>query len=196
MISGRNTTSDCRSIDVRRWQRAGVLTPGYAGSWQWSIGGEVTASIRYRVEAGRVVLSYRVRSYGGQWEDVEEPVRLETTPCRYGGIRYWFRCPAVGCGRRVAILYGAGRYFACRHCYHLAYSSQREGASDRAMRRADKLRARLGWEPGILNGEGGKPKWMRWRTYERLSEQAERFTDQSMLALAARLRGVRSLLGD
>ncbi len=25
------------------------------------------------------------------------------------------------------------------------------------------------WEPGILNGHGGKPKGMHWRTYERLT---------------------------
>jgi hypothetical protein len=68
-------------------------------------------------------------------------------------------------GRRVAILY-AGGIFACRCCYQLAYASSREDAGGRATRRADRLRARLGWEPGILNGEGGKPKWMRWRTFE------------------------------
>ena len=74
-----------------------------------------------------------------------------------------FICPAAGCGRRVAILYGGG-IFACRHCHQLAYFSSREDAGDRAARRrAERLRARLGWEPGILNGEGGKPKWMRWR---------------------------------
>src|ERR1700730_10930955 len=71
------------------------------------------------------------------------------------------------CGRRVAILYGGG-IFACRRCYRLAYASSRENAGGRATRRADRLRARLAWEPGILNGEGGKPKWMRWRTFERL----------------------------
>jgi hypothetical protein len=74
-----------------------------------------------------------------------------------------FICPAAGCGRRVATLYGDG-IFACRRCYRLAYFSSRDDVGDRAARRADRLRARLGWELGILNGEGGKPKWMRWRT--------------------------------
>lgn len=40
--------------------------------------------------------------------------------------------------------------------------------SNRATRRADRLRERLGWEPGILNGTGDKPKGMHWRTSERL----------------------------
>jgi hypothetical protein len=71
------------------------------------------------------------------------------TPCNLGGWRAWFICPAVGCGRRVAILYGGG-IFACRHCYRLADASSREDAGGRATRRADRLRARLGWHPGIL----------------------------------------------
>jgi hypothetical protein len=37
-----------------------------------------------------------------------------------------------------------------------------------ASTRADKLRKRLGWEAGILNGDGGKPKGMHWKTYQRL----------------------------
>jgi len=32
----------------------------------------------------------------------------------------------------------------------------------------DKLRERLRWGPGLLNGKEWKPKWMRWRTYHRL----------------------------
>jgi hypothetical protein len=178
------TTDSCHSIDVRRWQRAGTLWPGSWRSWQWSRDGEVTASIQVRAEADRVVLAYRYREHGGDWEDIEEPVRLDTTDCHYGGSRTWFRCPAVGCGRRVAILYGAGRYFACRRCYGLAYSSQRENAGDRAMRRADNIRIRLGGEPGILNPFPDKPKWMRWRTYDRLQGQADELAERSLLAVA------------
>jgi hypothetical protein len=68
----------------------------------------------------------------------------------------------------VAILYGGG-IFACRQCYQLAYASSREGPDGRAIRRADRIRSRLGWEPGILNGSGDKPKWMRWSTFNRLT---------------------------
>jgi hypothetical protein len=50
----------------------------------------------------------------------------------------------------------------------LAYPSQCENIGDRATRKADKIRDRMGWEPGILNSEGLKPKGMHWKTYERL----------------------------
>jgi hypothetical protein len=48
------------------------------------------------------------------------------------------------------------------------------------------LRAQLGWEPGILNGEGGKPKWMRWRTFERLAAEHDAFVGASLAAMAMR----------
>ncbi|PNE12829.1 MAG: hypothetical protein CR217_00955 [Beijerinckiaceae bacterium] len=62
-------------------------------------------------------------------------------------------CNLGGCGFRVTMLSG-GVIFACWHCYRLAYASSREDLCDRLARRADRLRARLDWEPGILNGNG------------------------------------------
>jgi hypothetical protein len=180
------TTDDYRAIDVRRWQRDGLLTAGRAFGWQWSRDGKVVASIQVRVETDRVWLIYRHQSGGGgEWKDKNYPVWLDWTPCNLGGRRPWFRCPASGCGRRMAILYGGG-IFACRHCYRLAYPSQRETWNGRALRRADRIRARLGWVPGILNGGGLKPKSMHWRTFERLSAEHDVFVEQSLAGTALR----------
>lgn len=118
-----------------------------------------------RSEADFVVLSYRRQPAGGEWRDEEYRVQIVRTACNLGGgSRLWFLCPAAGCGlraagcgRRVAILYGGG-IFACRHCHQLAYASAREDAGDRAARKADRLRERLDWEPGILNGCGSCSK--------------------------------------
>src|SRR5687767_9620434 len=107
------TTDDYRRLDVRCWQRAGVLRPGYWGGWQWTRDGEQVASIQMRTGQDRVTLIYRHRAGGGVWKDEQYPVRIERTSCNLGGARAWFICPAVGCGRRVAILYG-GAIFACR----------------------------------------------------------------------------------
>ena len=121
----KDTIDDYRSIDVRRWKRDGLLSPHQSFGWQWSRHGEVVASIRVRTEPGRVILTYRHRSGNEDWKEESYPVYLDWTACHLGGQRPWFLCPARGCGRRVAILYGGG-IFACRHCYQLAYPSQRE----------------------------------------------------------------------
>ena len=113
-------------------------------------------------------------------------MRLLTTPCNYGGERQWFACPAVGCGRRVAKLYG-GRVFACRLCHELAYPSQREAEHDRLARRADAIRARLGWEPGLDGLQGGRPKGMHRRTFERLSSEVEWLSDRAEAVFAVHM---------
>lgn len=182
----KDTTSDMRALDVRRLQRDGLLTPGRAFGWNWSRNGETIASIQMRTEAERVILNYRSRSNGDEWKAMEYPVRLEWTACNLGGKRAWFLCPAQGCGRRVAILYG-GSVFACRHCHNLNYQCQRETDDDRAARRADKIRARLQWDAGILNGNGWKPKGMHWRTFERLRAGHDAFVSASLAGMAKRL---------
>jgi len=179
----RSSTDDYRMLDVRRWARAGMLRPGDYGGWQWTRNGEVVAAIRMRAEVDRIVLMYRHRSGGDDWRHEQYPVRVVHTPCNLGGSRPWFVCPAFGCGRRVAILYG-GAIFACRHCYQLAYASAREDAGERAARRAERIRERLGWDSGILNGHGDKPKWMRWRTFYHLVEQHDWLVNRSMQAVA------------
>jgi hypothetical protein len=81
-------------------------------------------------------------------------------------------CPGfvngVGCGRKVAKLYGAGTYFLCRHCYRLAYASQREDRYDRASRWANNIRMRLGGELGTASAFPPRPKGMHRQTYDRL----------------------------
>lgn len=170
----KSTTDDMRSLDIRRIVRAGRLREGHAFNWQWirSADGTVLASIRIEVlNRGSVYLFYKQRGNGEDWREVGFAVGLDWTGCNYGAERPWWRCPARGCGRRVAVLYG-GAIFACRHCHKLAFPSQRETPFDRAIRKAEKNRAVLGWPAGIANGAGPKPKGMHWKTYRRLRWKA------------------------
>jgi hypothetical protein len=173
---GRGKVESCRSIDVNRLHREGCLRPGWAGGWHWTSDGERVASIILRAEADRLHLSYRCRFAGGEWEDVNETVRVVRNPGRFGGSRPYFLCPGVvnglACSRRVVKLYGSGRYFLCRHCYRLGHVSQSEAAWERTLRRANKIRERLGGELGISAPFPPKPKGIWWHTYERLRKQA------------------------
>lgn len=187
---GATCTEDCRSIDIRRWQRDGNLTPGQTLDWQWLQNGNKVAAISVRVETGRLRLIYNYQRNGSDWESLDYPVPLQTTDCHYGGVRYWFTCPAVGCGRKVALLYLGGKYFACRHCYQLAYKSQRETKYDRGYRGADKIRRKLGWQPGIANPPGDKPKGMHWETYDRLHAKHDEYSNDAYLGMMALLKVV------
>ena len=184
---GNDCTDDMRTLDVRKLQRQRLLTPGNSLSWAWSRNGETTATINLVVGADRVTLDYRQRERGGEWRPMNYPVRLAWTGCNFGGWRVWWLCPAAGCGRRAAVLFG-GAVFACRQCHRLAYRCQREADHDRASRRADKLRDRLSWEPGILNGNGLKPKGMHWRTFERLQGEHDDHVTQSLAGIVAKFK--------
>lgn len=88
----------------------------------------------------------------------ENPARLVSTPCRYGGTRWWFLCPICidgkSCHRRVSALYFIdGKGFGCRHCHDLTYRSSQE--SHKADRRHRKLQRHFQRHPDILNFYGG-----------------------------------------
>ena len=98
----------------------------------------------------RVVLLFRYRnSPSAEWEDVQQAVQIDWTLCNFGE-RPWFICPGAACGRRVAVLYGPGRYFLCRHCYDLVYESQRDNATYRALHKAQAIRERLGGSANMM----------------------------------------------
>jgi hypothetical protein len=160
---GKRETCDSMPLDIRKITRKGLLKPGTSFSWQWLLNDHPMAGVSIRVENQTLVLSYRIKSTA---ELVEQRVHTQTTVCHLGGERHWFTCPK--CSQRVAVLYAPGRYFACRKCGGLGYATQKEGLGDRTSTKADKIRMRLGWPVGILNGEGGKPKGMHWKTYQQL----------------------------
>jgi hypothetical protein len=202
----KDTTADYRQLDIRRWQRQGRLV---AGSFYlfWAGGASIKVEVHDLAERFPalppsrellLVLEYTYRHAGGAPVDVRQPVFLEWTPCHYGGERPWFRCSADGCGRRVALLYGAGKYFACRRCCRLVYQSQREDEYQRHLTRANAIRRRLGGGSDALGGFPPKPKGMHWRTYDRLLREcaaAERAADAAFWVRLAQLNAMRDRPG-
>ena len=101
---------------------------------------------------------------------VSSPLHITKTPCHYGGERSWFLCPQ--CGRRVAILYGMFQQLCCRRCATLTYESQNESESDRLLRKARKIRRRLGGSDNMFEEFPPRPRFMRERVYARLRQKA------------------------
>lgn len=175
---GTGTVESTRSIDVMRLRRACFLVSARRAGWRWSYPDGSSANID--IEDGRdaIVLRYRIKSHSEDWKSVEQRVPIRWEQCRFGGERPWFVCDVaangVYCGRRVTKLYGAGRLFACRHCYQLGYVAQRGDRMDRSHHRLARLHRKLGADyDGPDLPPPPKPKWMRWRMYERIAGQIE-----------------------
>lgn len=168
-------------IDVRQLSRSGCLVPGKRFDWQWRDG----CNILIEIERDSIDLLYAI-SHDSQREDVHINVLLSWSSCNYGGKRPWFICPGKGCGRRVAKLYLGRKYFLCRHCHELAYSSQREGKEFRMMNRAQKICQRLGANNCDDLFNVPRPKGMHRRTYETLCDKAEELDFESLLTIFAK----------
>ena len=54
----------------------------------------------------------------------------------------------------------------------------------------------LGWDVGILNLAGGKPKGMHWRTFKRLTAKHNAFVGVSLAGMAKRLKMIKVGLGN
>ena len=191
---GKTCTADMSALDVRKMQRDGLLKPDQSFNLSWTRNGNTLASINIKMGIDSVTLDYRSQRHGGEWKAMNYPVRLTWTACHYGGQRAWWLCPVAGCGRRVAVLFG-GAVFACRHCQRLAYRSQNETVGDRAYRRADNLRDRLGWVPGVIHGAGDKPKGMHWQTFWRLMAIYNDHERQTLAGMAVKLDRLKGRLG-
>ncbi len=182
-FNGKIETNDSLPLDIRKIKRRGLLKGGKSCTWQWLVNDQPVASIQLRVDFDLcLVLSWRVISTG---EVVHQGVTTHTTTCHLGGHRHWFSCPR--CAKRVALLYAPVRNFACRQCCGLGYATQKQSPGDRAATKADKLRQRLGWEVGILNGDGGKPKGMHWATYQRLRSRHDALVHLSLYDIDLRM---------
>ena len=187
---GKPETNGARPLDLRAIVRKGLLVPGSQFSWQWRVRDQQSGSVSILVEKESLMLSYRRKRTG---DLIEQRVCTQSSPCHLGGRRYWLTCPR--CGKRVAVLYAPGLYFACRQCGGLSYATQRKGAGDRASTKANKIRRRLGWPLGILNDPGGKPKGMHWSTYLRLTEEHAALSQVCFEDIGRKLGLVRRMLG-
>lgn len=168
--NGSDTTEGYKALDIRRLHKNRAVVPGASIRWSWTLNGQPIASIDIQTQENRLILSYEHRSRSTELTKERYPVCLEWTECHYGGRRAWFICPAGGCGRRVAVLYG-GRIFACRKCYQLSYPSQHESPAYRALGRAQVIRQHLGGSGDMDEPFPEKPKGMHWRTYNRLKRR-------------------------
>ena len=135
---GKTEADDVKKISVSFLKKHGYFKGWLSGTMTWTRSGwgdEHKSSVGIEVstlDGGNYLRIHYTQTDRDTEEkkDFDYKIPLTTTPCRYGGKRYWFICPwyknGVYCGKRVGKLYKNGDYFACRHCYELTYSSRNQ----------------------------------------------------------------------
>lgn len=152
--STKQTVEHCRSIDVRRWAKGGMLECGAAFTTFWGASTleEATASISVQVLDGALELRYTQSSYYSDEVSRRQTVPLTYTACHIGGKRVWFKCPR--CYTRRAKLYLGNSGFYCRICYKLPYYSQQCGHLPGIAHQMDKISRRLCNKMGRAKRDG------------------------------------------
>jgi hypothetical protein len=178
-LDAKNVTSTYLCIDVGHLKKQGALEPGCEFVLRFEAS---NAEVSGEAEETVVWFSYAVRK-DDEFDDQLYRVPLSFTQTQFKGERVWFQCPNIHCGRRVSKLYIAER-LGCRHCLALSFQSKNESHMDRMARRADKLRVKLGWQEGILNPEGFRPKGMHLKTFERLVKRYRTLRNLAICAIA------------
>jgi hypothetical protein len=178
-----------RRISVRHLRQHGLMRAGVISSFSWKDNwNRPTGTIQVVGGADVVTLVYSVRSSEAEnWRQVEEQVALTRVPKSFGGEQTYLFCPR--CGRRVLELALGRERFRCRTCLGLVHASSQESTADRAMRKANKLKRRLGAEPG-LDSWYQRPRHMRHTTFERIDariQAAEADVNDAHIRLLARL---------
>lgn len=189
----KDTVESQLDLSIKSMKRLGMLRPGYHGSliWRSCKTKEEKSRISVTCQPHKLILSYKSRSYGQDWESVRDTIYLAETNPNYGGSRYWFICPS--CQARRTNLYG-GKYFRCRICRDLCYESQLESGWNLIMSRMYKIRHRLGDYNGLDHWFPPKPKGMRWKTYNALQERYDALDRQLTLGWMRRLGMYSDLL--
>jgi hypothetical protein len=165
-VTIQGTASYVMNARLLRCLRPG--TRGF-GEIKWGDGFVARITLKASEYDASFELEHQTRSAREPTRQIRYQGRLTWTEPQFGGRRWWWCCPLSGqrCGRLYLPL--GTNYFASRNAYRLAYQSQRETHSDRAMRRARKLHQRIGGDGEAL-GQFAPPKpiGMHQRTYERL----------------------------
>ncbi len=127
-------------MDVQMLKQKGLFDSDSSELWSlsWQKGEQAGPSIscQFQYDAhGNAGLRFMYTSHNnftGESRDFDYVVRVVSTPCNYGGVRWWFICPlivnGVVCGRRCRFLYipFGSMYLGCRECHELTYESRQK----------------------------------------------------------------------
>jgi hypothetical protein len=167
-------------LDLNRLIRQGAIQPGWSSGpfvfvWTNNYTGEETARALITPSLSVHYEGWMRVQIGG----IDQTIYLVPCPRNFGGHQWYFVCPVMN--RRCSVLWrppGATR-FCSRQAWdsrRVAYASQFLDPDNRAHRGKAKIKSRLIGECDPDEWElPPKPKWMRWRTYNRHVERFDKY---------------------
>jgi hypothetical protein len=185
---------DLNSLAKNRFILRGLRTSGRGIRWVHSYWGEVASGTISADMSGQSEGWLRIELGAlDQW------IKLVARPRHYGGRQWYFVCPETN--RQVSVLWKpAGSWrFCSRQTWgrRVAYSSQYLDRDSRAHAGQSKIKHRLcaigKFDPDEWDMPP-KPKWMRWKTYNRYEEKFEQYDDildNGFAEAAAKLTGLK-----
>lgn len=181
------------ALDMRDFTKYSDPNTFEWATMNWTSAHGHKSSISYRVQPGEGVrLIYTV----GKTDELDYLVKVTSTPCNLGGVRYWWICPH--CGRRCRVLYG-GKYFLCRKCNsHAYYETQRDkNMLTRIDNELTAIRRRLKAKKTLATTAAlpDKPKGMHWLTYMRLAKRYNHLQECRMLSIGIDVARIGEAMG-
>ena len=157
-------------LDLNKLRRQGLVKPGVenrgAIRWAYTYTGEEIAKA--------VITSNMVGTHEGwlrvQLGSLDQTITLVPKPRYFGGYQWYFVCPVMNRYASVLWMPPGAKHFCSRQAWdnRVAYASQCQTPFDRACRGQAKITAKLIGEHDPDEWDlPPKPKWMRWRTYNR-----------------------------
>jgi hypothetical protein len=174
-VSTRFRAVSIASILVRDLYEGGApREPSYRA---WEFGG---VAIELELSPSESSVDYVLRRTIRDQAPDELALRLavSSTALHFGGRRMWLHCMRPSCGARNTELFLDAPNLICRACAGVRYASHSQPKHIRLRVKADKIRTRLGGEPGHYSAVAAKPKNMQWKTYDRLRCELEYYEEE------------------
>lgn len=179
----RAAVEACYRFDAKMLRKLLTAPPGahLAVSFGWTgpRGENAKAHAIYR--AGDSFLTLHFERIGETETPAPQRIAIRFSPCHFGGQRVWLVCGL--CQRRAFRLFLYPHFymngkrldrFYCRVCLGLTYDQRRtKDLLTLGQMRARRVQKKLGDTSHEWQWLPDKPKYMRWRTYERLAAQHE-----------------------
>jgi hypothetical protein len=166
-------------LDLNKLCRQGLVRPGCRSGprgirwssdyWGEIASGVITANLEDKYEGWLRV----------QLEKLDQQITLIPRPRHFGGHQWYFICPAMNRDCSVVWLPPGANRFCSRQKWggrRVAYATQFADPDNRAHIGQAKIKAKL---IGDLDPDQWdlppKPKWMRWKTYNRYVERFDTY---------------------